>query len=98
MINITPAPVDGVFFANDGKVDAATFYLNGRRLDSPVADYPDLVGLMAASLQPGTYATCAAYAAIKFGPGGPDGLVTADVVNTNAGYVLHPETTELPRP
>jgi len=91
MQNLTPAFVDGIFWFNDGRVDSAVFYENGRPLDNPIVDYPDVLDLMIANVPPGTYATCRAYAAIKFGDNHPDGMLTADVTNTNAGMALPPE-------
>lgn len=82
--NVVPAYVDGVFWANDGRVDSAKFYAGGMPLDNPVVDHNEISDLVAMPVPPGAYATCSAYGAIKFGSH-PDKLVTADVVNNESG-------------
>ena len=91
VLNATPALIDNVFHFHDGRVDSVVFYSDGYQLADPIADYPDVEALIAAAVPAGRYATCSAYAAIRFGERWGASAPTADVVNTNAGIRMPPE-------
>jgi len=91
VLNATPALIDNVFHFHDGRVDSVVFYSDGYQLADPIADYPDVEALIAAAVPAGRYATCSAYAAIRFGERWGASAPTADVVNTNAGMRMPPE-------
>lgn len=91
MENVAGFRLGNAVYFHDGRVDSATFYLDGKELDDPAFDVPDPAALEAAVVPSGRYVTCRAYGAIRFAADYPFAEPTADIVSTLVGFRLPPE-------